>query len=283
MDQTSTPQELRVRTWQDVDDFVREFSASWLNNEDEDAAFLRLGRFPPQPDSTYLSIINERNDSLQTACVIPSDQIIFTRADSAVLACLAAHLVDNDITFPGLFAPNPQSREFAAVYSRQSGRIYHVVKQQIHFQLDHLASVRPTPGGVRKATVDDRSTLIEFRTSSQAEGNTQRPFDSAMSVGADLANETIYVLENEDGQIVCSAGLYLLKSPQSGYIDNVYTPPNERNKGYSTHLVHEVCHIIQDLQRTARLSTDATNSPAIRSYQKVGFVAKCRMDNMRLQ
>lgn len=283
MNQTLTPRELRVRTWQDAEDFVREFLSSWLNNEDEDAAFLRLGRFPPKPDSTYLCVTNERNEPLQTACVVSSDQIIFTRADSDVLECLAAHLVKNDITFPGLFAPHPQSREFASIYSRLSGRNYRVVKQQIHFQLANLKPVSTTPCKVRQATLNDRANLIEFRTSSQAEGNTQRPFDSAKSVDADLANETIYVLENEDSQIVCSASIHLLKSPHSGYIDNVYTLPNERNQGYSTHLVHEVCRIIHDLQRVARLSTDATNAPAIRSYEKVGFVAKCRMDNMRLQ
>ncbi len=96
----------------------------------------------------------------------------------------------------------------------------------------------------------------------------------------DLAAQALHVWEVPEVGIVSAAGMFP-EASDSGRIDDVYTHLDHRSRGYATALVGHLCRILLDAGQRPHLSVDAANPPAIRAYEKLGFVRRCQMDNLR--
>ena len=272
---------MNVLRYPDVNAFLTEHGGRWLENEAEDGAFLRI-KVRAQDRALICLAVVDGDAPVLTACVRPEDQILFSRADPAVLACLAGYLHRHDIVFPGLFAPSPASRQFAESYARRTGTTFRVVKQMTHYGLSGLDTIRASRGTFRKAQPADHALLASLTDAFQEEGNTQRPFDAGEAVARDLDAGSLYVWEDAGGRVVSMGGVYFDRSPRSGYVDGVYTVPEARTKGYATSLVYELSTIVLDAGLVPRLSVDSANAPARKVYEALGYVAACQMDNMRV-
>ncbi len=271
---------MQVQRYDDPYDFVAKHTEQWLEREAEEGAFLRIKAGGDRAKLICLAVMDGES-VLQTACVYCGDQIIFSRAAPEVLKVLVAYLCAQDIEIPGIFAPGPSSVCMAELYARARGKEFRVVKQLTHFALETLREVALCEGTFRKAVRSDREMVIAFRNGSQQEGNTQRPFDAAASVEKDLRDGSLFVWENKRREVVCTAALYWNRSVRSGHIDAVYTPPEQRRKGYARSLVFQLSKLVLERGLTPGLSTDVVNAAANRVYEGVGFVPQCQMDNIR--
>ena len=73
---------MKVQIYEDAGVFVRAHSAQWLKNEAENGAFLRLEHGIAEQNlnrAIYLAVLDDNDAVLQTVCVDPGDQIIFSR------------------------------------------------------------------------------------------------------------------------------------------------------------------------------------------------------------
>jgi predicted GNAT family acetyltransferase len=61
----------------------------------------------------------------------------------------------------------------------------------------------------------------------------------------EMMNENFYVLRNSQGKIVCIAH-YKINADGTAKTGLVYTPDEERGRGYAAKLVHEITKIILD-------------------------------------
>jgi len=83
----------------------------------------------------------------------------------------------------------------------------------------------------------------------------------------------VYLLE-VNNEIV-SMGSITGESNNMQIINNVYTPPEHRCKGYATELcIYIANYIIDECNDYALLSVLTNNKPAIHIYQKIGFKRK---------
>ncbi|MNR60825.1 FR47-like protein [compost metagenome] len=62
------------------------------------------------------------------------------------------------------------------------------------------------------------------------------------------------------------------RSPRHGRINDVYTPPAERKKGYASAIVAELCSILEGESLQPMLYADQGNPDSNRVYRNIGFM-----------
>ncbi len=79
------------------------------------------------------------------------------------------------------------------------------------------------------------------------------------------------------GQLIAVAGTHIISVAQSvAAVGNVMTHPDYRGRGYATLATYAVCQeLVQRAIETIVLNVREDNIPAIRIYEKLGFVRHC--------
>jgi ribosomal protein S18 acetylase RimI-like enzyme len=90
-------------------------------------------------------------------------------------------------------------------------------------------------------------------------------------------DEGVYFGVRQDGKLLAAAGTHVV-TPEYGIaaVGNVYTHPDQRNRGYATACTGAV---VAELLRlgcsSVVLNVWQENAPAVRAYEKLGFRAHC--------
>ena len=87
----------------------------------------------------------------------------------------------------------------------------------------------------------------------------------------EINNDKFYVLRNHDGKIVSMAH-YILGENNTAKIGLVYTPDEERGKGYAAKLVHDLTKMVLDKGYIPILYTDQNYPSSNKAYANVGYV-----------
>ena len=146
---------------------------------------------------------------------------------------------------------------------------------------------------IRKATLDDLATLLEFEQGIIA---AERPFDPTLKEGKinyyDIgkmieANDVEVVVAVLNGQIIGSGYARIenakpyLNHKLYAYLGFMFTHPDHRGQGVNTLIIEALTNWVrsQDILEM-RLDVYNDNPSAIKAYEKVGF--KKHLINMRL-
>ncbi len=147
---------------------------------------------------------------------------------------------------------------------------------------------------IRKATLKDLPTLLAFE---QGVIETERPLDPTLKSSPTvyynlkkmMVAKHIHLIVAEINDEVVSCGYAriekakeYLQHQQFGYLGFMYTSPQHRGKGINKNIIDEliVWCTSQNIQEI-RLDVYNDNLPAIRAYEKTGFVK--HMITMRIK
>ena len=114
-------------------------------------------------------------------------------------------------------------------------------------------------------TMDD--SVSNFKNTSLVEAKQQ----CLERADEELNNENFYVLRNSNGKIVCM-GHYQLAKDGTGKSGLIYTPDEERGKGYAAKLVYELTKKIIGAGYIPVLYTDQNYPNSNKAYANVGYV-----------
>jgi predicted GNAT family acetyltransferase len=133
--------------------------------------------------------------------------------------------------------------------------------------------VKGVPGGMRRATEDDREIVAKWIAAFSAEAGTEpvEPLDWADRViAADPAMRGMYLWE-EGGVVVSFAG-YNGPTANGIRIGPVYTPPEVRGHGYASACTATLTQMLLDGgRRFCFLFTDLANPTSNKIYQAIGY------------
>jgi GNAT superfamily N-acetyltransferase len=138
----------------------------------------------------------------------------------------------------------------------------------ISHDLPTLLAPRPCPGRARRGSRADLDLALRWQTAFRDEVDEGAPLPRREVVDASLARQELWFWE-VDGVPVCYAGLRW-PAPESSRIGPVYTPLEQRGKGYASALVYHVAQLGSSAQRCT-LFTDAANPTSNKIYQALGF------------
>ena len=137
-----------------------------------------------------------------------------------------------------------------------------------------------TDGYIDRPELEDEETLINFLIDDINNMDGATPIDyveASREIKELYSSHDFYVWRNNDGKIVCMAGVSRYDS--LGKIGHVYTPPEERNNGYASNLVFEMTNKLLKQGVEPLLYTDYNYAKANRVYKKVGYKDKGTLVN----
>jgi predicted GNAT family acetyltransferase len=220
----------------------------------------------------YFAVIRSDAGPVAAAMRTPPMNLILSEIDDAgALALLAAEPALADL--PGATGP-PEAvdafgREWTALHGGSAVRL---MEERI-YRLSRVVGPRAVTGARRRATAEDRELLADWMVAFDAEALPDRGADDARRLIAAWDPQTgrEFWLWEVEGRAVSMVGAGS-PTPTGIRIGPVYTPPEDRGRGYASALTASVSQWHLDRgRRFCFLYTNLANPTANHIYQEIGY------------
>ncbi|CAN5185233.1 hypothetical protein BH20GEM2_BH20GEM2_11490 [soil metagenome] len=201
-----------------------------------------------------------------------ADAAVQAGADADAGGCAAAarrDLADVYPSLPAVLGPEAEAETFARLWSERRGVSTRPGMHQRIYRLDEVQPLADVPPGrLRPATDADADLLTEWITAFRAEADTaglgaREWTEERIRTGA------IYLWQDrEPVTMVGVAG----RTPNGGRVGPVYTPPEQRRRGYGTAATAALTRqVLNDGARFCFLYTDLANRTSNGIYRRIGY------------
>jgi len=219
------------------------------------------------------------SDGVRAAALrAPPHEIVLSLADPAQIKDLADALVSLDPMAPGVVGRADLAEAFARRWSLRTGKATSLNHQIVLYALNAVAPLtRAAPGALRVASDDDLPWLFEWTAAFSEEAKLvpverERAFIER-TVRAKVAASLLFVWSDADRPRAMVA--YARGGVTGARIQHVYTPPEERRRGYASAAVHALTWQLLSAGRTwCGLFADIENPQSNRIYRRLGFTER---------
>ena len=190
--------------------------------------------------------------------------------DLAGFEWVADALLQGKWPVPGVMAGEAVADSFASIWCRQAGANYRIAMRQGIYELRHVVHPRYPAGEFRPAAVEDikivRQWARGFHRDCFGDDRDEQSMRAAKE-GVQSGDLFLWV----DG-VPTSMAARRRPAPHGEAVSYVYTPPNQRGKGYATAVVARLSQIIlDDGKQFCTLYTNLANPTSNSIYQKIGY------------
>ncbi|HET7580178.1 MAG TPA: GNAT family N-acetyltransferase [Bacillales bacterium] len=233
---------------------------------------IREGTNPDQPEP-FLAVLEEKNQPVLIMVMTPPHNLIIYGIEPGrpeALEAAAAYLSTAQIEIPGVIGQRDTAERFMNIWTRKRDCTASIQMEQRIYKLEKVEAPGNGNGHLRLATMDDLSIASEWIHAFSVEAlepmNREEAHEHAKRV---INRGTLYLWENEE--VVSMAGCS--RPTQNGYtVSLVYTPPEQRGKGYATNCVAALSQLILDEgYQFCSLYTDLANPTSNSIYMKIGY------------
>lgn len=189
---------------------------------------------------------------------------------SAAIEELAETLKDAQL--PGAVATPENARLFCQAYCRASGATSTFIFELMAYACRAVITPVGVPGRMEKAGEEHAETVADFVRGFNLDcfGTQDSPEQALEAAKVMIAAGKPY-LWFVDGKAVCLAGI-VRRSARHARIAYVYTPPEERCKGYAAALVAQVSLMAMGEGLMPILYADTANPASNKAYRNIGYV-----------
>jgi predicted GNAT family acetyltransferase len=209
--------------------------------------------------------------------VAPFNLLIYTSADGTdkeSIHIVADYLIKENITIRGITGNRAVVDIFNEYYSKRGG-----LQLEEHFSMDimEIRKVKENKivkGNFRKATLADLELLVKWHMLSTLEmDNTELRYEEVkLRIEREIRRGDVFIYENQE-HIPVSTASGIRKLHRGIAIARVYTPRDQRCKGYSTACMDGLSRYYLDHgNEYCTLFVEKKNPSSNRVYKKVGYV-----------
>lgn len=190
------------------------------------------------------------------------------RAIGAIAEALAGERLE------GVHAPEEHAASLARAWSARSGTSYHTEMHERSYVLDAVSPPDGVPGALRLARRSDRDRMVAWMVAfdTEALGSEASRQDTSALVDDMLQSpaRSAYIWEVAGEPVsMCQASG---RTPRGIRIGAVYTPPEQRRRGYASAITAAASQDQLDQgRRWCFLFTDLANPTSNRIYQAIGY------------
>jgi predicted GNAT family acetyltransferase len=238
----------------------------------------------PDAPPPYLATVEQEGAVALAALRTPPHNLVLSLASETPLTGPAmAPLVDDLRTvygdaLSGVIGRTRESQTFAEHWQRETGRTLRVAINERIYRLETVTPVVDVPGGLRRASEEDRALLTRWNVAFSREALGEEMLDAEVWVESALTSPLRGFYLWEDGEPVTMVG-YSGPTPHGMRIGPVYTPPERRRKGYGGACTAAVSQLLLDGgRRFVFLFTDLSNPTSNHIYQEIGYRPVCDVD-----
>lgn len=253
-----------------------------MEHEDEHNLMLGLcATLERQPevyaDGAYLACVTEGDAVITAALRTPPYNLVLARVANGADAAAAHALLAADTrarfgSLPGVSGRAELAHAFAEGWRALTGTPYRQMMHEYFYRLDRVIAPPPVAGALRRATEADRPVLERWMVAfnDEALGGAE-PMDVARWVTNALSFNTRGIYVWEDGAVAAIAG-WSGPTAHGVRIGPVYTPPEQRGRGYASACVAILSqHLLESGRTFCFLFTDLANPTSNHIYQTVGY------------
>jgi predicted GNAT family acetyltransferase len=246
-----------------------------------------VGEPPPEDRPQWWAVVRDEHGAIaglamRTARTPPHPMFVLPMAADAALA-LARAVHARGERVGGLNGSLPAAEVMAGELARLQGDTVEVAQHTRLFELGELVEPAAVPGRLRAATLDDFDLAKHWVDRFMHDADEQAGRDPSPSAGAhgreeiepqDLSRRiergTYWFWLDEEGERVHLTGA---NPPSYGVarIGPVYTPPEQRRKGYAGAAVAAVSRIFLEQGARVCLYTDQANPTSNGVYVALGY------------
>lgn len=131
---------------------------------------------------------------------------------------------------------------------------------------------RKCDGYSKKAVIDDIGILVKYWYDDNQEMNPLAPItlkQAEEEIKAMLETDNLWVWRNAQDKIVCMVHYRIVGSQVK--LSHVYTPKEERRKGYAANLIHDVTKMLLEMNLEPLLYTDYHYIASNQAYKNAGY------------
>ncbi len=163
------------------------------------------------------------------------------------------------------------------LYDLLVSRGFKYINKNDYFEMGFLIchqTIKPKEcdGVLSKAIEEDKDTIAKYWYNDNIEMNGADPIsmEQAAQDAEDFINdEKFHVLRNPEGKIVCMVSYGIVEN--QARLNHVYTPPEERKKGYAANLIYLLTNKLLSQGLVPVLYTDYNYIPSNRAYINAGY------------
>jgi predicted GNAT family acetyltransferase len=268
---------MRLHRSESVDDFLQYAGDFLVAREAEHNLLLGIcsilqatPAFYPGPN--YLATVVEGDGVVLAAMRTPPNNLVLSEVnDPAAIELVVEDRAHEDL--PGVVGPLEPARAFADAWTRLTGRPHRLMMAERIFRLTHVRPPRSVPGSLRPIEEADRALVTDWVIAFEVDVFGRRRADD-LNPWIDrwlLGEERQMYLWQVDGRPVSMCGVGG-RTPNGARIGPVYTPPEERGKGYASACVAAVSQLQLDRgMRFCFLFTDLANPTSNHVYEAIGY------------
>ena len=235
-----------------------------------------LAEYPSLYGDHRLWVVESAGEVVGAALRTPPRGLVLarTKRDGALLALVNA--IDDDL--PGVVGARPEVEAFAGLWAAKTGAEHQIKVEQGIYALSAVLPVAEPRGSSRFASRDDRPLLLDWWKAFVVEAvqETDPDLDEIRrAVDYRLGDPHGGFLLWDDGETVSLAG-YGGRTPNGIRIGPVYTPPEQRGRGYASALVAALSRErLAAGNRFCFLYTDLANPTSNAIYRRIGYEQVC--------
>ncbi|MBQ2835520.1 MAG: GNAT family N-acetyltransferase [Clostridia bacterium] len=193
----------------------------------------------------------------------------------------AEEVYKRDNNLLGVNAETEIANKFAKYYCEVANKKYRLHTPMKILVLEKMLPMqKANEATFRQATEDDRKILTKYIKQFNEEALTQEMTDEEANKKCKAYLERGYYVLEKDKKIVSQAviGRELIKGKS---VSGVYTPKEERGKGYAYNLVYTLSKkCLDEGAKYCVLYTDAENPISNHVYEKIGYVKRVECEEL---
>jgi len=266
-----------MKFFSDAGEFLERVQPFLLTREAEHCLILGLldglrageqfGSAPPM-----MASVEERDEVRAVVLMTPPHNLIVSWvADDATIGSVADELHSKGVAIPGVNGSADIARKFALKWCELSGRTFAVQMAQRIYRLSRVTKQMSAVGQLREPTRSDEALVQKWRAAFSIEAEGMDREQAEKDAALPLRKSRHLLLWEVDGAAVSMAG-YSGRTRNGIRIAWVYTPPNNRGKGFAGACVAALSQkLLDEGRKFCFLYTDLANPVSNHVYQKIGY------------
>jgi predicted GNAT family acetyltransferase len=223
-------------------------------------------------DTPLMAVAEDGGEVKAVALMTPPHNLILSwTADDSGLDAIAHELYATGVAIPGVNSSAEIAGKFALKWSELSGCSFRAQMAQRIYQLSRVTKQTRAAGRLSDPTHSDEALLRKWRAAFSIDAEHMDAEEAAKQAASTLPKSRHLMLWEVEGSAVSMAG-YAGPTPNGIRVAWVYTPPNNRGKGFAGACVAALSQkLLDDGRQFCFLYTDLANPVSNHVYQKIGY------------
>jgi RimJ/RimL family protein N-acetyltransferase len=215
----------------------------------------------------YLAAVKDRGRIVGCAVRPPPDHLDLTPMPPGAASLVAADAVEHCPGLESMGGDIAAASEFATAWARLRGGDWRIVHRWSWLVLREVRRPRRVPGGLRVAEPGDWPLVSRwgelFTRDTNAAGGVLRFLERRINT------RSLYVWEHDGPKCMAAVSGY---TPRGLRISAVFTPEDQRGKGYASNTVAAVSQrALDDGRSHCVLFAESHHVATLRVYERIGF------------